>query len=274
MEKPLFFNDRSGKKLFGFLFVPDQITRKQGIIICQPFAEEKNRVKRVLVNYARFLSRKGFAVFMFDYYGEGDSEGLFESATIASRIDNALDAVNYLKNVTGVTSFGFVGIRLGGTVAFLAADQLRENSFIILCQPIINCSNFFREWLMVNLAAQLVIHKEIKLNRDQLEEKINDGDLVEIEGFIVGKTFYSELIKLSLHTHNINFIKNILLIEFSDNITRNSSFKNFMIACQKHSVNIEYFVIKKEFDWINMKIYNPYPEKFFNSSFEWIERNQ
>src|ERR1019366_1252320 len=65
----------------------------------------------------------GFVALRFDYAGTGDSNGGFATAPSDPQwIDNVANAVSYLRN-SRITLVSVVGMRLGATLAGLAASR-------------------------------------------------------------------------------------------------------------------------------------------------------
>lgn len=272
MEKYLFFKNIKQKNLFGVLYIPESYLLNKGIIICQPIGEERNKTRRVFVNFAKLLCSAGYHVFLFDYYGEGNSEGDFEEATIETRISDILIAIKFLLQETNVITVGLIGLRLGATLAILAAKEEKNVDVVILWNPVVNGNEYFKEWLKFNLTSQMSIYKEIMFNRNQLENKLINGESIEIEGQIITNKLYEQLRKINLLENIESFSKDTLIVEMLNDLSLQDQFVNqFVAVLQKNNKNLEFIIIKKSFDWNSFRIYNPEPEDLFNKTLNWLK---
>jgi uncharacterized protein len=91
---------------------------------------------------AGILSRDGFHVLRFDYYGTGDSAGGSNDGSIAEWQKNIASAVVDLKDCSGVTKISLIGHRLG---AALAARTPLTVSNLVLWEPVVNGRDYLEE---------------------------------------------------------------------------------------------------------------------------------
>ena len=91
------------------------------------------------------LSRLGFPVLRFDYYGTGDSAGATDEADLAQWKDDLLTAVDELKEVGAVRQISLVGLRLGATLAAMAAQDLRGVRKVVLWDPVVRGKPYVEE---------------------------------------------------------------------------------------------------------------------------------
>ena len=135
-ETPLFFQNLNKQRLFGILHEPDPdiVKLKENVVLifCHPLFEEKLHCHRIVVNFARYAAKRGFYVFRFDYFGDGESEGFFEDASIASRISDIYSAINLIYEKISQPKIILFGIRMGATLAHLAIEKYNMISYIIL----------------------------------------------------------------------------------------------------------------------------------------------
>ncbi len=271
IEKHVFIKNRNRQNLYADIFIPKEMRQQSGIVLCPPIAEERNITRRIMVNAGRLFAEKGYAALLFDYYGEGDSEGRFEEATVESRVSDILDAIMILRQETGLAKIGLLGMRFGATCAILAADSVKDVAFVITWQLVFNGEDFFQKWLRSNLASQMVLYKKIMFPREQLIEGLLRGEPLEIDGYIISRNFYLQLKNISLSIEHYHPYCNYLIIEMSDNPEKeNKNTRNFVNQVIKRTEQCDFLQIKKIFDWSNMKVYDPKPEQLFQTTIDWL----
>ncbi len=102
-----------------------------------------HRTYRVLANR---LSRAGFAVMRFDHFGAGDSAGAASDATFEDWIEGVDVAARELTKRTSTSRLAVVGLRLGGTLAALAASRSAPRTqHLLLWDPVVDGAAYLRE---------------------------------------------------------------------------------------------------------------------------------
>jgi hypothetical protein len=91
--------------------------RGEGLLLCGPFAVERERAYLTLVLWARTLASRGFEVMRFDYRGQGESTGAFEDMTIARWREDAAFCAARLSAATQGGAVVLQGVRLGALIA-------------------------------------------------------------------------------------------------------------------------------------------------------------
>jgi hypothetical protein len=79
------------------LHLPDGRGRAPAVLMCHGFTGHKAEAHRLFVHTARRLMQEGLVVLRFDFLGSGDSEGLFEEMTIRGEVEDALNALAFLR---------------------------------------------------------------------------------------------------------------------------------------------------------------------------------
>jgi alpha/beta superfamily hydrolase len=131
---------------FGWLHPADG---NKGVVLCNPFGHEAMWLHQALRELAQRLAARGVPVLRFDYRGTGDSidgEGLVCPTDWA---DEVLEAIDYLKHITGIERVSLAGFRLGATVAAWAARK-REIESIAMLAPVRSTRLFWREMNILN----------------------------------------------------------------------------------------------------------------------------
>ncbi len=191
-ETPFFFT-REGATLFGMLHQPDGMSRPRAFVLSHPFAEEKLWSHRSFVSLARALAARGHAVLRFDYAGAGDSSGRSIDVTLDSQLADLAAALAALAaRVPAATSVGLIGLRLGATIAALAAERpahfpaaLRPGP-LVLWDPVLDGAEYLQELLRTNLSAQLAVYGKVIETREVLTERIRAGGEVDVDGYAIG----------------------------------------------------------------------------------------
>jgi pimeloyl-ACP methyl ester carboxylesterase len=112
--------------------------RRTGSVLCYPFGSEYLRVHRSFRQLAVQLARIGFPVLRFDYYGSGDSAGDGDAWSIDGALEDIGLAVDEFRARSGCTSVALIGLRLGATLASLAAGRIRDVNALVLWEPVID----------------------------------------------------------------------------------------------------------------------------------------
>lgn len=190
-ETPLFF-PASDESLFGVVHVPERPAAVAPWVFCHPFGEEKLWSHRAMVSFARRLAARGHHVFRFDYYGNGDSSGEFEESSLTTARRDLETAIAWIRDRTGSASVSLLGLRLGATIAAVAAESLPVDR-LVLWAPILDGGRYVQEMLRANLATQLAVHKEIRQDREQLVAHMKSGGSVSVDGYLMSQWMFEDL---------------------------------------------------------------------------------
>ena len=132
-----FFFGTSGRRLFGAYHAPEGRGRGPAVVLCQPFGHEYLRGHRAFRNLAIAIAERGHHVIRFDYFGTGDSAGSSDEHTVEQSLADIAAAIEEIKDISEATEVTLVGLRLGATLAMLAASTRRDVDRVILWDPII-----------------------------------------------------------------------------------------------------------------------------------------
>ncbi|MBN3758310.1 hypothetical protein G3N95_35735 [Paraburkholderia sp. Tr-20389] len=117
-----------------------------GVVLCSPFGYDALCTHRGWRQLAERLAAAGMPVLRFDYPGAGDSLGVEEDpGRIEAWIASIAAAVSYLKASTGVERVSLCGLRLGATLAALAAERIGDVDGLVLLSPALSGRNYVRE---------------------------------------------------------------------------------------------------------------------------------
>lgn len=135
--EPVYFGP--GGSLFGVFHPATRPRARAGaIVLCHPVGHEYFRVHRAFRNIAVALSRLGFAVLRFDYYGTGDSHDDTSAATLVRWQADVSAAVEELKRRSSAPRVSLVGLRLGATIAWLECLRRTDVDLLVMWEPVVS----------------------------------------------------------------------------------------------------------------------------------------
>lgn len=166
------------------------------MLLCNPFGEEASRAHRTFRVLATQLERAGFAAMRFDYSGTGDSLGESADATIDAWITDIGLAAERLRAASGASRLAIVGLRLGATLAALAAarGEVRPRH-LVLWDPVVDGAAYLRE-----LTVQHRAYMRAEMGpvfRDRLRTRA-DGTPLEALGTPIGDALAAGLAAIDL----------------------------------------------------------------------------
>ncbi len=124
------------------------------LVICNPFGHEAIYAHRTLRTIAECAAGLGIPALRFDYGGTGNSADVDPSADqVALWSQDVLAAVRAVRRHTGVDEVCVLGVRLGATLAALAASISPEIGSIVALAPIVNGRRYLRELHIIRAAA-------------------------------------------------------------------------------------------------------------------------
>ncbi len=194
-----FFYEVENTKVFAVHHAPisPEKDRGVGVVFCAPFAEEAAIAQRICVDFARILAQQGYHVLRFDYRGCGDSGGEFSEATVTTHVTDIHAMANWLHQQTSYPVCLF-GLRLGATLAFLAAGEDPTVHSLLLWEPIVRPTQYMNNFLRTQVLARNMINGEVVESRDRLRGQLEAGQSVDILGFPLGAQCYRELLALDV----------------------------------------------------------------------------
>jgi len=140
MEERFSFLDPQGHRVAAILTVPGGGTDKIAIL-CHGFLSSKTSSTNNALT--RMLVGQGIATFRFDFFGQGESEGPFEQATISVAVEQAQRSVDLMRE-RGYRHIGLMGSSFGGLVATLTASQRTDLACLALKCPVVDFAEELR----------------------------------------------------------------------------------------------------------------------------------
>ena len=226
-----FYFGEPPKLLFGAYHpARDFNDRKVGVVLCYPIINEYLRAHRAFVRLATQLATEGFHVLRFDYFGCGDSYGDDDDGSLTEWSENLVTAIDELKHGCDASHICLIGLRMGATLAMLAAKNRNDIDTMVLWEPIVNGDEYLREIKRLHLESA-VIEGLQKVGKGQ-----SDSDYhLDILGFRIPELMLEEFRKLDLLSMTKSPAKRILLFESSDDYDR----REFMKHLQHLSPEVE-----------------------------------
>jgi pimeloyl-ACP methyl ester carboxylesterase len=152
--EPFFFGPPE-RPLFGWLHRAAPATAP-GLVVCNPFGYEAICAHRSLRHIALAAAAAGAPALRFDYDGTGDAAGGDrDPGRVAAWRASIGAAVDALRAATGVPRVVLLGVRLGATLAALAALERQDAAGLVMIAPIVAGSAYLRELGALQMALGL-----------------------------------------------------------------------------------------------------------------------
>ncbi|HYS68369.1 MAG TPA: alpha/beta hydrolase family protein [Paraburkholderia sp.] len=153
---------------FGWLHRPAGARPEMGVVLCNPFGYEALCTYRGWRELAEALAARGIAALRFDYPGTGDSSGNEDDPQrLRAWLDSIKAAAAWLRAETGAPRLSLCGLRLGATLAALAAEEMGGVDNLALLMPVSSGKSYIRElelqhqsWLSAQHALGLSLDAE------------------------------------------------------------------------------------------------------------------
>jgi exosortase A-associated hydrolase 2 len=171
-----------GERLLAVMYPPEQATRRGGVLIVPPFAEEMNKSRRMAHEVARSLNGQGYAVALVDLFGTGDSDGSFAEATWSRWVADVVLAAKWCGE-RGYPLIGMIGIRLGCILAAEAAPKLPTPlQRLVFWQPALDGERIVEQFLRLRVAASMMTPGAKETVKD-LRQRLAAGETQEVAGY-------------------------------------------------------------------------------------------
>lgn len=195
-ESMFFFTGSEGKRLLGFLHLPELPLKSFAVLYCHPFAEERNLSHAIVVKAARAMAGAGIPVLRFDLSGCGDSEGELSDATWETWQEDMALAASHLKRETGVGRIGYWGLRTGATQALSAAAKAKDAAFLLLWHPVPDMKIFMTQFLRQHAASAIASTQpaaDASVPGKSAATEIEAGETLEVLGYPISPGLFKSL---------------------------------------------------------------------------------
>lgn len=126
---------------------------KLGVVLCAPQGHEMMWSHRAWRHLADGLAQRDIPVLRFDYRGTGDAADLAETADpLEAALEDIAAATAVLRRQAGVEHVVLCGLRLGASLAALAAARLPQASGVVMLAPVLDGRLYLREMRALHAA--------------------------------------------------------------------------------------------------------------------------
>lgn len=154
------------RRLFGvFDEPPPGRLSELGAVLCYPHGADYDGAFRSYRLLASRLAKAGVHVLRFDYLGTGDSAGDLDEASVPEWTDNIVTALHELRTAHELREISLVGLRLGATLAALAAAECQVVDRVLLWEPVVDGGEYVRTLRVLHRAW---LEDELRQGREAL----------------------------------------------------------------------------------------------------------
>ena len=246
----------------------------KAVVFCQPFADDVQRSYRPLYNFAEALARDGYVAFRFEYRGCGDSQGEHVDTDITSRLEDISEAISFVKNKYGIEQVALFGLRFGGTLAALSATGRDDIKALLLWEPIVNGHEYIDGSLKTNITTQVAIYRKVRFDRDQLIEKMRQGEPAFIDGYEIGERLYDQAGEIDLANSPAKFAGPTF---WATIWPKNRRLNEDTVAAVRQVAdgfpNSTHTVVNDISFWIDKRTYLPDSPELVEQTLEWVRGN-
>jgi pimeloyl-ACP methyl ester carboxylesterase len=116
------------------------------------------RAHRAFRQLAMLLSKAGFSVLRFDYFGTGDSAGESDAGDVSRWTHDISTAIDELKDTAAVTKVSLVGLRVGASLAAAVATERKDLDRVILWDPVVGGKSYVEKMVLTEQASGTAPH--------------------------------------------------------------------------------------------------------------------
>jgi hypothetical protein len=183
---------RDTRPLLGFLHVPQERSARGGVVVCPPFDRDYLHAHYALRMLAEEVCSRGLCVLRFDYDGTGDSAGRpGDPDRVESWLGSVAAALGLVRS-TGVSNVSMVGMRIGATLAGVAAVRDGAVDNLVLWDPVASGRTY--------LAEQRALSALALGRREATSKTVGDDGAVETPGMRFDGATARDLAALDLVT--------------------------------------------------------------------------
>jgi pimeloyl-ACP methyl ester carboxylesterase len=184
-ERPLFF-ESAGRPLFAVLHAPAGAASARPVVVhVHSLGVEQMSLYRAEVLAARAAAAAGFPVFRFHARGHGDSAGDFAAVTLEGLVEDAANAADEARRLSGAGTVVWLGVRFGALVAALAAARRSDHAGLGLWEPVHRGGDYFRGQLRGMLFSEVAAGRKPDATVEQLFERVMREGSLDVHGYLL-----------------------------------------------------------------------------------------
>lgn len=158
------------------------------------FGDEMNKSRAMTARAARAFASRGCGVLQIDLIGCGDSSGDHACATLSRWRDNALRAIDWLRNEHPTVRQPYLWcLRAGALLLRGPLDHVASNTALLLWQPMLSGAQQLSQLLRQKNAGSLVVSGTERAGSKALRERLRLGETLEIGGYAISPRMADEL---------------------------------------------------------------------------------
>lgn len=244
---------------FGWLHEADG---ERGVVLCNPFGYDALCTHRGWRALAERIAAAGMPVLRFDYPGAGDSDGAEDDPErLAAWLGSIEAAMARLREWTSVKQVSLVGLRLGATLAALAAQRnVGSVDSLVLLAPAVLGRNYVRE---LRAHRQSWLSTPAGMNADPIA---NPDAYVEAFGFGIHGEDIARLAAVDLCKDTHAPAARVLLLD-SSNRTRTEALAAHYAA---HGVEVQHGPLDELDRFLVEALYSEAPASAFERVTTWL----
>jgi uncharacterized protein len=203
-----FYLGPADRQIFACFHPPAEPARDCGVLICYPIWQEYVRAHRACRRLSQQLAEAGFPNMRFDYFGTGDSAGEDIDADVDQWKTNIGQAIDELRDRSGVSTICLIGLRLGASLAAAVTAERRGIASLVLWEPVIDGKRYIEE---------LTLQHQDEIRRFLVQPKGPGATErpTELLGFAISPRQLDAIEAIDLLAAKPTLARNILLIESS-----------------------------------------------------------
>ena len=164
-----------------------------GWVVCHSLGLEQIWFGDLEVATARALAASGRPVLRFHGQGYGESEGDAADVRVATHLQDARDAVEVLREHTGVREVGLLGARFGAAVALVVGCEMGA-ARVALWDPVVDGAAYVRTLARTAAITMLTTAGQA---RDAAMEALDEQDELDVSGGSLSKTLLDDVAAFS-----------------------------------------------------------------------------
>ncbi len=199
---PDFLQTDSNNLFYLKITADTQVKRDNAVVFVPPFAEEMNKSRKMMSSMLKRIAARADG-YIFDFSGTGDSQGNFNDQTWQSWCADFNRFVKTVMEQNQYQSLQIISLRTGSLVLSEASRLSEFDSFrpfikaVHMWNPVLNSSQFFNQFLRIQLAAEMMKESDNKRTAKDLVIELQEKGELEVAGYMINSQLYQQLVAAS-----------------------------------------------------------------------------